>query len=105
MPSATIPPPAYVAARNTKKERRAFGAASLAVEARGFEPRSENRFTTASTCVAHQFDVSVSWPMDRRLPDEPTGSRSLAAGAPEDLSRFCDTCGAASGELPHRHSA
>ena len=51
------------------------------------------------------FDVSVSWPMDLRLPDEPPRSRPLAVGAPSRLSQICDTCKNALGGLPCRHSA
>jgi len=43
--------------------------ATYQVEARGFEPRSENRSTTASTCVVHQlmFPSAGRWTTDCRM--------------------------------------
>ena len=76
-----------------------------AVEARGFEPRSEIRFTTASTCVAHysMFPPAGQWTADRRM--IPLELRPLAEDAPSRLSRICDTRDVAPGGLHLGHSA
>ncbi len=69
------------------------------VEARGVEPRSEIRSTTASTCVARRLGSAAT---GRRAAHCCTSLLGVSPGAKRrdaGLSRYCDTPGAASGGL------
>ena len=75
------------------------------VEARGVEPRSEIRSTTASTCVARRLGSAVT---GRRAAHYCTSLLRISPSVKRPdarLSRYCDTRNAASGGLHHEQGA
>lgn len=75
------------------------------MEARGVEPRSEIRSTTASTCVARRLRSAVTGQRAAHYCTSLLGISPCVKRRDAELSRYCDTRDAASGRLHREQGA